>query len=217
MVVHDQNSELDSDTDPSLMAGLGDSFGALHANLNDVILRHDRIYRHHILWINYTTYDVRRANDIFNPNTEHCDILMLHRPESEDDHHQFCYARIIGIYHANVQYIGSGMKDYLPRRMDFLHVRWFEQVPQQDLHGLDALRFVQMNDPGSTDFVDPADMLRGCHLLPAFRHGKLHSEQVATSPIARDSDDWKYYYVNRYGRRARLCPLAYTCVKICGS
>lgn len=194
------------------MDGLEDDFGASAAGLNHVILKNNRIYRHHVLRINYTTYDVRRGEDIFNPNTEHSDIMMLHRPESEQDREQFCYARIIGIYHANVQYVGPGMKDYIPRRIDFLHLRWFERVPEQDLHGLDALRFIHMDDPQSFDFVDPSDVVRGCHLMPAFRHGKLHREhKVATSPVsaARDSEEWEYYYVNRYGEITRCCLLAY--------
>jgi hypothetical protein len=199
------------------MAGLHNDFGSLHTHADHTILRNDQIYRHHVLRINYTTYDVHCTDDIFNLNTKHRDIMMLHRPESEHDHRQFCYASIIGIYHANVQYIGPGMKDYLLRWMDFLHVWWFEWVPQQELYGLDALRFVQMNDPMTFDFVDPTEVLRGCHLLSAFRHGKLHREQIVTSPIAWDSENWKYYYVNRYGRPAGLCPLTYTRVKIHGS
>jgi hypothetical protein len=170
------DSELNDNMNLSLTAGLNDGFGSLEANPDHVILKNGRIYQHHILRINYMMYDVHRADDIFNPNTEHHDIMMPHRPESDEDHHPFYHARIIGIYHANVQYIGPWMKDYLPRRMDLLHVRWLEQVPQQDLHGLDALRFVHMNDPAAFDFVDLADVLRGCHLLPTFRHGKRHQE-----------------------------------------
>lgn len=197
--IHGSNSGLSNDPDPALTAGLDDAFGALSANTDHVVLKNNRIYRHHVLRINYTTYDVRHANDIFNPSTEHRDIMMLHRPESEQDRDRFCYARIIGIYHANVQYIGPGMKDYMPQQMDFLHVRWFERVPEQDLHGLDALRFIQADDPASFDFVDPTDIVRGCHLIPAFRHGRHHREETAMPPtsIARD-EEWKYYYVNRY-------------------
>lgn len=196
---------------PALVDGLEDDLGALAARPDHVIFKNNRIYRHHVLRINYTTYDVRRADDIFNPNTEHSDIMMLHRPESEEDRNRFCYARIIGIYHANVQYVGPGMKDYLPRRMDFLHVRWFQRVREQDLHGLDALRFTRLDDPESFDFVDPADVVRGCHLLPAFRHGTLPREHNVASPssAARDCEEWKYYFVNRYDKITRCCLLAY--------
>ncbi|KAI6039573.1 hypothetical protein EDC04DRAFT_2517229, partial [Pisolithus marmoratus] len=73
------------------------------------------IYQHCILWGNYTTYDVKCEQDIFNPATDHYDIMMLATPENADKSetvyqccHHFCYARIISIYHANVQYIGPG-------------------------------------------------------------------------------------------------------------
>jgi hypothetical protein len=195
---------------PSQTAGLTNNFGSPEGRPDQVIFKNDRIYRHHILQINYTTYDVHRADDILNPNTEHCDIMMLHSPEDAYDHQQFCYSRIIRIYHANVQYIGPGMKDYTPQQMDFLHVRWFERVPQQDIHDLEAVRFVCMDDPAVFDFVDPADILRSCHLLPAFRFRRCHQGQIATSPIARNSEDWKFYYVNRYDMFPCSLPLTYS-------
>ena len=55
-----------------------------------------------------------------------------------------------------------------------------------------------MNDANAFDFVDPADILRGCHLLPAFAKGRSRPDRINFSPIARDGEDWKYYYVNRY-------------------
>ena len=202
--IHAQSSELDRHPNPLLMAGLEDDFDTLHANPDHLIFKNSRIYQHQVLQIHYTTYDVRHAEDILNPNTEHCDIMMLHHSESsKQGPNWFGYTRIIGIYHANIQYIRSGMKDYLAWRMDFLHVRWFERVPQQDLHGLDALRFIRMEDCSSFDFVDLSDVLRGCHLLPVFRYGKLHQEQIAMSHIAWDLDDWTFYYVNRYYDRLR--------------
>ncbi|KIJ10243.1 hypothetical protein PAXINDRAFT_86346, partial [Paxillus involutus ATCC 200175] len=114
---------------------------------------------------------------------------------------------ILGIYHVNVQYIGPGMNDYLPQWLDFLHVQWFEWIPpRRGKSGisLDALQFLPMDDVDVFDFVDPADVLRGCHLIPAFAKGKLHQDRIAISPIAKDSEDWKCYYINRYGASTSL-------------
>ncbi|KIJ61923.1 hypothetical protein HYDPIDRAFT_30990 [Hydnomerulius pinastri MD-312] len=61
-----------------------------------------------------------------------------------------------------------------------------------------------MNDQDAFDFIDPADILRGCHLIPAFAKGRSHPDHTALSPIAKDSDDWKYYYVNRFVDRDML-------------
>ncbi|KIJ65337.1 hypothetical protein HYDPIDRAFT_28047, partial [Hydnomerulius pinastri MD-312] len=188
------------------LPGLDNTYSASEPTPDRLLFKGNRIYQHHVLRINYTAYDVRRAQDIFNPNSDHRDIMMLATADSAEGH-KFCYARIIGVYHANVQYIGPGLKDYLPRRLDFLHVRWFEWIPPhrgEGEVGLDTLRFLLMNDVDAFDFVDPADVLRGCHLIPAFASGKLHPDGIAVSPMARDSEDWKYYYANRFVDRDML-------------
>ncbi|KIJ59550.1 hypothetical protein HYDPIDRAFT_33080 [Hydnomerulius pinastri MD-312] len=69
---------------------------------------------------------------------------------------------------------------------------------------MDSSDFSLMNDVDVFDFVDPADVLRGCHLIPAFASGKLHPDGVAVSPMAHDSEDWKYYYANRFVDRDML-------------
>lgn len=55
-----------------------------------------------------------------------------------------------------------------------------------------------MNDVNTFDFVNPADILRGCHLILAFARGRSHPDHINFSPITKDGDDWKYYYVNWY-------------------
>ena len=110
-----------------------------------VILKGNRIYRHNILHIDYTTYDMHRETDMVNPRTQHCDILLLAQDVSN---HQFCYARVLAIFHANVIYTGSGSKDFSPHRMEFLWVRWLELVDSPatwDTYLLDKVKFVPMN------------------------------------------------------------------------
>ena len=172
--------------------------------IDQVLFKDSRIFQHKVLRVNYTTYDVRRDQDIFNPGSDHRDLIMLATPgsiEEPETHHRFCYARLIGVYHANVHFIGPGSKDYLPRRLDFVHVRWFDLVPPTSVENhpqLDMLQFVPMNDVNAFDFVDPTDILRGCHLIPAFATGRSRPDRISFSPLAKDGDDWKYYYVNRY-------------------
>ncbi|KAF8833706.1 hypothetical protein BDN67DRAFT_875659, partial [Paxillus ammoniavirescens] len=79
------------------------------ADLGQVVLKGEQIYWHNLFHINYTTYDVRRAQDSVNPLTNHHNIVLL---SPEPSIHPFCYARVLGIYHANVIYIGPGSKDY---------------------------------------------------------------------------------------------------------
>ncbi|KAF8833432.1 hypothetical protein BDN67DRAFT_917013, partial [Paxillus ammoniavirescens] len=137
--------------------------------------------------INYTTYDVRHMQDVVNPSTDHCDIMLLSNSES----HSFSYAHVLSIYHGNVIYCGPGSLDYKPRRLEFLWVRWFELIAPTCQFALNKLHFVPMVDEEAFGFFDPSDVLRSCHLIPGFSTGKLHHDSVGISNTARDSDDWK--------------------------
>ena len=171
---------------------------ALDAGSRQVVLKDKRIYRHNLFRINYTTYDVRRVQETVNPRTDHRDVMLLTPQPSA---HPFCYARVFGIYHANVIYIGPGFKDYQSRRIEFLWVRWFDMLDRPagwDHTTLDSLKFPPMTDADAFDFIDPADVLRCCHIIPAFADGQVHPDRIALSRNARDGNDWKRYYVNRY-------------------
>jgi hypothetical protein len=169
---------------------------------NCVFFNSDRIYEHYTLKINYTTYDVRREQDIINPHTSHCDIMMLASDNDDDDSHPYWYARVIGIFHVNVIYTGTGMLDYLPRRLDFLWVRWFQYDATHsigwDRYKLDPLRFPPLSSRHAFGFVDPRNVLRACHIVQGFKSGKLHSDGVSISRCAQDGGDWRRYFVNRY-------------------
>lgn len=195
---------------------------------NHVFFKHNRMFTHNILRINYTTYDVRRAQDTINPKTPHCDALFLAEDgdnPDELDAHPFLYGRIIGIYHVNVVYTGPGTLDYQPRRVEFLWVRWFEQLEPFGSWAscrLDRLCFPPLESKDAFSFVSPSDVLRGCHVIPAFSKGirhiipadiprgrayqeayalpknVCHIQQRGLSTCARDSNDFNCYYINRY-------------------
>lgn len=81
---------------------------------NSLLFKHDRIYQHKFIHINYTTYDVQRLQDIVNASTAHHNIMVL-ADSSSTSGEEFMYARVLGIYHANVVYVGAGSLDYQPR------------------------------------------------------------------------------------------------------
>ncbi|KIM77688.1 hypothetical protein PILCRDRAFT_90994 [Piloderma croceum F 1598] len=94
------------------------------------------------------------------------------------------------------------MVDYQPRRMDFVWVRWYQNtgvVPNgwRD-DKLDCIKFPSINQDDSFGFVDPADVLRGCHIIPRFSGGKVHADGKGLSRLAGDAKDWTRYYVNRF-------------------
>jgi hypothetical protein len=196
----------------STPANLGSS-ASVDGNACDLVFfKKDCLYHHKLLRFNFTTYDVRRGTDIVNPGTSRCNVMLLADHEdgsagSPNPHH-FLYARVLGAYHANVIYTGPGMQDYEARRFDFLWVRWFEVVDSASSgwasSTLDSVRFPPMHGTHSFGFVDPKDVLRGCHILPAFAKGKRHTNGVGISRCAKDGKDYKLYYVGRFSDRDLL-------------
>lgn len=176
-------------------------------NLCDfVFFKKDCIYRHKLIRFHFTTYDVRRGTDIINPGTSRCNIMLLADHQdgsvSYSNQHHFRYARVLDAYHANVIYTGPGMRNYDARRFNFLWVRWFE-VTNPASSGwnnrtLDSVHFPPMHTKNSFGFVDPKDVLRGSHILPAFAKGKRQANEVGISRCAKDGKDYKLYYIGRY-------------------
>lgn len=195
---------------------IDDEPGYKNANVNDIdrlFFKNERLYKHRTFRVNYTTYDVRRAQDVINPNTTHRDIMVL-RDDSDDLENQgdsdtfnrFLYARVLGVHHVNVVYMGCGTLDYQPRRLEFLWVRWYQptSLPSGwDSRRLDCVKFFPMAHEHAFGFLDPADVIRACHILPRMELGKVHQD-IGLSVLAKDGDDWQYYYINRFAFQSLL-------------
>jgi hypothetical protein len=162
---------------------------------NFVFFKHESLYQHKTIRFNYTTYDMRRGTDIVKPEGSRPNVMLLadHMGGPNPFHlYRFIYARVLGVYHANVIYTGPGMQDFEARTFQILWVRWYEVVDPRssgwDSSTLDMLRFPPLHQDSSFGFVDPDDVLRGCHILPA---------NVNVSRSAKDSKDYLLYYVGR--------------------
>jgi hypothetical protein len=170
---------------------------------NSFIFVNNRIYRHKVFRVNYTTYDLQREQDSLNPRT-HADIMLLSH-EDEESAHPYWYARIIGVFHATVQFKGlSSHPEIEPGlcQMEFLWVRWFGWDPTHrggwKSKRLHRVGFVDGKDPDAFGFLDPKNVVRGVHLIPAFAYGHTNSllqPSVARAPSEQDRD-WMYFYVN---------------------
>lgn len=186
---------------------------------NHVLFKSGRMYKHQLLRINYTTYDVRRAQDLINPDTRRRDVMLLSNDDDDADSHPFRYARVLGVYHVNVVYTGLGMVDYQARRLDFLWVRWFQYSTTQSVqwadYRLDHIHFPPITSDGAFDFVDPKDVLRACHIIAGFASGKVHRDAVSISRLANDSQDWRCYRVNRYAEYYHGQSHSKICLQIC--
>ncbi|KAG8699804.1 hypothetical protein FRC08_005094 [Ceratobasidium sp. 394] len=177
--------------------------------LAQIHFQHERIYAHQTLKLHYTTYDVRRAQDTINPTTSNRFILVPsdRLDSAEVGANRFWYARVLGIYHANVSYNGS-----IAKRMDFLWVRWLARMTDVP-GGWETCRLDQVGYfPDSTqyhafEFVDPVDAIRAVHLIPRFAGNQTGEYLESVNSVAADTrsvGDWKHYYVGRFADRDLL-------------
>ncbi|KAL1657397.1 hypothetical protein GGF50DRAFT_93320, partial [Schizophyllum commune] len=180
--------------------------------LNSVHIHHNRLYPHATATINYTTYDVRRGQDIVHvppdsviPDTYlgHRDVMVRSNDDADDPDNPpppFWYARVLKIFHANVSSGDSGTRK--SQRMEFFFVRWLGADPDH-IYGPSVMRlervgYVPQGHPsGAFGFLDPAQVVRACHLIPAFHFGRTLA--LLGPSIFRDSKegDWVNFYVNR--------------------
>ncbi|CAE6538191.1 unnamed protein product [Rhizoctonia solani] len=168
------------------------------SDLHKVTIQNDRLYSHATLQVNYTSYDVRRLQDTINPRSPYRFIVL---PADTDAHaHPFLYAKVLGIYHANVRFDGRPA-----RRMNFLWVRWLdydEEAPGGwDVCRLDRVFYGKCRNDfelmNAFGFVAPHHIIRAAHLIPDFESG-------TTNPPGRtlvsdnEESDWKHHYVSRF-------------------
>ncbi|KAI0029051.1 hypothetical protein K488DRAFT_57250 [Vararia minispora EC-137] len=171
-------------------------------DIHSIDIRADTIYQHKTTTINYTTYDIRRESDLIHvktPMNSHCDVMM-HSERNAPGEHPFRYARVHGIYHANVFLPGKAQA----QRIDFLFVRWFA-IDRTWKGGpltkrLDRISYVNEESGSAFGFLDPGEIVRACHLLPVFATGKSWNFLSMKSSLQdfTDGSDWKHYYVSRF-------------------
>ena len=164
--------------------------------------QHDRIYKHRTLRINYTSYDMRHLQETLNPYSEHCDIMVLADEEPGVDAHPYWYARIIGIFHVNVFHVGPDLSTSSnePRKMDVLWVRWFGHDADYQsgfkAHRLPRIGFFDGSEDRAFGFLDPNQVIRAAHLMPAFSQGR--TRELLGPSIAhneKEEEEWLRYYV----------------------
>ncbi|KAG0691971.1 hypothetical protein DFH29DRAFT_818501 [Suillus ampliporus] len=138
--------------------------------------------------------------------------MVLSHEDDEANSHPYWYARIIGAFHALVYYCdpAGNPSSYDPVQVDFAWVRWFGRDLSHHsgwkAKRLHRLGFIPSEDPGAFVFIDPKNIIRGIHLIPAFAFGHT-SEYLSPSIIRHPSDndeDWTYFYLNMFVDRDTL-------------
>jgi hypothetical protein len=166
---------------------------------NSILVPTSSIVQHPTLRVQYTSYDVHRAQDTLNPRFNHHFVMVTSGDNNPD--HPYWYAKVLGIYHANI-IRSDDTATRTPRRMEFLWVRWMELVEpgSWDRCELDRVAYISANTyRDAFGFLDPASVLRAAHLIPAFKFGRLvnHASHIlALDDLAEG--DWHSYYINRF-------------------
>jgi hypothetical protein len=153
----------------------------------------ERMYEHKVFRVNYTSYDLRRGQDSINVE-KHPDVMVLLR-EWDATQHPFSYARVLGIFHIELSFeADDDVSSVAQHYMEFLWVRWYELDTTYG-GGFKHRRMyrIQPTAPSSDHaygFLDPADVIRGAHFIPASSH--QHSDRPGENYDAA-------YYVNMQG------------------
>lgn len=150
--------------------------------------------------VNYTSYDVRQGQDSLNARN-HADIMTLPRSDLEGADHPFEYARIIGIFHVDVLLNIPGAST-APESYEVVWIRRYRIDPTYrggfQRKRLYRVEFVPSSDDDAFGFLDPDEVIRASHIIPAFHYGATE-ELLSGTTVARDEreiDDWKCLYVN---------------------
>ncbi|ETW75354.1 hypothetical protein HETIRDRAFT_430757 [Heterobasidion irregulare TC 32-1] len=130
-------------------------------------------------------------------------VTVLSQEDGTPDNpmHPYWYARVVGIFHCMVHHHGHSSE---PKQLDFLWVRWFgldtDAPGGWDLKWLHSVAFIPEDNPAAFGFLDPKQIIRGIHLIPAFARGHT-SEQLGPSisrQPAENDEDWEGYYINMF-------------------
>ncbi|CDO75898.1 hypothetical protein BN946_scf184523.g7 [Trametes cinnabarina] len=164
------------------------------SDLASLRIRHNRLYMHRRMLVNYTSYDMRRDQDTISPRC-HPDVMLLAEPDSP---HPYMYARVLGMFHVNAYLAGHANEE--ATLLQVLWIRWYnfdESSPWGPESGrLPRVSFAPLDDE-PFGFIAPDQVLRGVHLIPAFAHG-LSDSALPGYSIARleDEEDQDFSYYN---------------------
>ena len=192
----------------------GDTYGDFSdGERNMVHILGNKLFEVSTMTVNYTSYDVRRDYDLINPRS-HPDIMVVSPDSETNDISPFWYARVLKIFHANVWTSHPDVSDHSTQSMNILWVRWFGSEPGYNWGFsracLPKIGFVEWNDPFAFTFLDPAHVVRGCHLIPAFAEGRTSTllpegKSAARVLVAEETVDWVNFYVGMCVMRVIIC------------
>ena len=112
-------------------------------------------------------------------------------------------------------YSSPGAVDHDAQHFNCLWVHWYDLEVRKSCNGiqknaklhsktaekpsrrLDGLSFLPWDAEDAVGFIDPANVLHGCHIIPAFLTMKSFPNGGGSLSCARDSEDWNTYYISQ--------------------
>ncbi|THH18508.1 hypothetical protein EW146_g2479 [Bondarzewia mesenterica] len=136
-------------------------------------------------------------------------MVLSHEDNDDGEPHSYWYARVVGIFHAEVRHTGPLSKSTETQRMDFLFVRWFGRDLSHragwNAQCLYRVSFLDSNLPSAFGFLDLNEIIRAVHMIPAFAHKRtdalLPSTSIAhphTSLGDKSTTEWRFYYIRMF-------------------
>lgn len=151
--------------------------------------------------VNYTTYDMRQEYNIINPR-QHSNIMVAASNLDGDtgisaSGHPFAYAHVLGVFHTDIMRIGSGLS-VLTHTIQFIFVYWYRRDTSFKAGfkacRLHHLQLLPADNADACGFLDPSDVIRRCHIIPAFAYGIL--DDGCNSSHLSGVPRWCYFYMN---------------------
>lgn len=180
------------------------------------------LYFYNKMKINYTTYDLQRSRDIIkalnldDPDASPSNVMVkTDDTPTGGDCHTFWYALVLKNLQVEVEIGDPRPGEPKTGRLAALWVRWYGHDPLYQSGWqpgrLERIGFLADKEQ-QFGFISPSEVVRACHLIPAFAHGRTEAK-LGPSAYRPKEGDYEYYYVNRqvslmeFGR-----PTAHECV-----
>ncbi|KAJ3482617.1 hypothetical protein NLJ89_g12128 [Agrocybe chaxingu] len=124
--------------------------------------------------------------------------LEITEQKTNPNYHPYWYAQVLDIFHACVMQVGPNSACLQLRKVEFLFVRWYGcNTERRTGWAAKRLHWVGFMDSDVFGFLDPAQVIRAVHLIPAFAFHKT-SDLLGLSKIARghseNAEDFVYFY-----------------------
>jgi len=165
----------------------------------------DKLFHHQQLQLSYTTYDMRRTTDTVRLKGPNVDVMLAAQQEDRPAH-PFYYGRIFEIFHVEAFLHSKGSRVTRSpqiRTVPIVRLRWFASDLSQPLHRRRLHRITFLGgvhethwDPASLAFVDPSDIIRTMHAIPAFIFGPPVKPLSPSILTENGRHEYSAYYVN---------------------